>query len=169
MGLATIALGGNLHTALGSPEETVRAAAQRVASLGAKVKMSSLYRTRPVGYAEQPWFVNAVMQMETRLSAFELMRQLLRVEAEFGRDRNAGVTNGPRTLDVDLLLYDGEMIDTAELKLPHPRMHERAFVLVPLAEIAPEMVYPTDGHSVRALLAEISEEELADCVMISAC
>ncbi len=166
MGLASIALGGNLHSAFGQPEETVLAAMRRVAEFGTDAKMSSLYRTRPVGYAEQPWFVNAVMQMETRLSAGELMRELLRVEAEFGRDRSAGVGNGPRTLDLDLLLYGGEVVDTAELTLPHPRMQERAFVLVPLAEIAPGVIHPVTGTSIGALLARLSEGERAECAMV---
>lgn len=163
MGMASVAVGGNLSSACGSPEQTVRSALRRVAEFGAGAKMSSLYRTRPAGYADQPWFVNAAVQIETRLSARELMRELLRVETEFGRDRSAGVVNGPRALDLDLLLYDDEVHNTAELTLPHPRMLERAFVLVPLAEIASDLIHPTDGRSVSALLASIDEPDRAEC------
>ena len=104
---------------------------------------SSLYRTRPVGYAQQPDFVNAVGQLATRLSAADLLRELLALERAHGRMR--GIANGPRTLDLDLLLYGDERIEARDLSVPHPRMHERAFVLVPLYEIAPLANIPGRG------------------------
>jgi len=104
---------------------------------------SSLYRSRPVGYAEQPDFVNAVAQLATRLSAADLLRELLALEQAHGRMR--GIPNGPRTLDLDLLLYGDQRIEAKDLSVPHPRMHERAFVLVPLHEIAPLANIPGRG------------------------
>ena len=101
------------------------------------VKKSSLYRSAPLGYAEQPPFVNAVAQLETALPAERLLAELQAIEARHGRRRS--FPNAPRTLDLDLLLFGGTRIATPTLTVPHPRMHERAFVLKPLLEIAPEL------------------------------
>jgi 2-amino-4-hydroxy-6-hydroxymethyldihydropteridine diphosphokinase len=103
------------------------------------VKRSSLYRTAPVGYASQPDFVNAVAQLETGLPAERLLAELQEVEARHGRERS--FPNAPRTLDLDLLLYGDARIDLPALTIPHPRMHERAFVLKPLLEIAPDLPF----------------------------
>ena len=100
---------------------------------------SSLYNTEPVGFAEQPRFVNAVVALETELEPRALLNQLLEIEKEFGRDRSASIPNGPRTLDLDILLIGHLEINEPGLELPHPRLAERAFVLVPLHEIAPNL------------------------------
>jgi 2-amino-4-hydroxy-6-hydroxymethyldihydropteridine diphosphokinase len=113
------------------------------------VKKSSLYRSAPLGYADQPDFINAVAQLETGLPAERLLAELQQVEARHGRQRS--FANAPRTLDLDLLLYGGLELRTAILETPHPRMHERAFVLQPLLEISPEVAIPGRGPA-KALL-----------------
>src|SRR4051794_40194807 len=136
MTVAAIALGANLGDRLA----TLRAAIERIRELGAVIKISSVYETDPVGYLDQPAFYNAVLLLETDLAPETVMKELLAIEAELGRVRT--FANAPRAIDLDLLLYGGEIRDTPLLTLPHPRMHERAFVLVPLAEIAPNMIHP---------------------------
>ena len=145
---AFIGLGANL----GDPREQVRRA---VAALGALPRTrllasSSLYRSAPVGVGPQPDYVNAVAKVETALSARELLEELLTAEARAGRERPA--PGAPRTLDLDLLLYGDAVIDEPGLVVPHPRMHERAFVLLPLAEIAADISIARKG-SVKTLLA----------------
>ena len=107
-------------------------------------RMSSLYRSAPVGYLEQPDFINAVAQIETALSPRALLDALLEIERRLGRVRD--FPNAPRTLDLDLVLYGETVCAEPALTVPHPRMHERAFVLVPLAEIAPEAMVPGRGR-----------------------
>lgn len=111
---------------------------------------SSLYRSAPVGYVDQPDFVNAVAELETALPAIELLSGLQAIEARHGRSRS--FANAPRTLDLDLLLFGDERIAAPGLTVPHPRMHERAFVLAPLVEIAPEATIP--GHGRASALLE---------------
>jgi 2-amino-4-hydroxy-6-hydroxymethyldihydropteridine diphosphokinase len=123
------------------------------------VRTSSLYRTAPVGYAEQPAFVNAVAQLETGLPAVRLLDELQAIEARHGRERS--FPNAPRTLDLDLLLFGQALIDAENLKVPHPRMHERAFVLVPLLEIAPHAEIPGRGPAGRYLVSSEGVEKLA--------
>ncbi|MFT4171373.1 MAG: 2-amino-4-hydroxy-6-hydroxymethyldihydropteridine diphosphokinase [Rhodocyclaceae bacterium] len=119
---------------------------------------SSLYRSAPVGTGEaQPDYVNAVVQLDTALGPTLLLETLLAVEKRFGRVRNA--PNAPRTLDLDLLLYADRQIDHPGLVVPHPRMHERAFVLAPIAQIAPDMVIPGHGP-VRELLAAVADQRI---------
>ena len=103
------------------------------------VKKSSLYRSAPVGYADQPDFINAVAQLETGLPAERLLSEMQEVEKRHGRRRS--FPNAPRTLDLDLLLFGNSTLDTPTLRIPHPRMHERAFVLKPLLEIAPQLPF----------------------------
>jgi 2-amino-4-hydroxy-6-hydroxymethyldihydropteridine diphosphokinase len=114
-----------------------------------------MYSTEPVGYADQPRFVNAVVELQTDLAPGELLGGLLQIEREFGRDRSTGIQNGPRTLDLDLLLYGSIVLHEAELDLPHPRLAERAFVLVPLNEIAPQAVEPRSRATVKELLEKL--------------
>jgi 2-amino-4-hydroxy-6-hydroxymethyldihydropteridine diphosphokinase len=168
MRTAYIGMGANLPSWAGEPESTVTAAALRLESLGRLTARSSLYSTEPVGCAEQPWFVNAVVALETALEAHELLESLLAIEREFGRERSAGLVNGPRTLDLDILLFGGLEICEPGLAVPHPRLAERAFVLVPLHEIAPEAVVPGSGKTVAQLLARlrISGDEFNDAVRI---
>ena len=113
------------------------------------VRTSSLYRSAPLGYADQPLFVNAVAQLETRLPAARLLAELQVIEARHGRRRS--FANAPRTLDLDLLLFGQETLDTPDLKIPHPRMHERAFVLKPLLEISPQATIPGRGAAAALL------------------
>jgi 2-amino-4-hydroxy-6-hydroxymethyldihydropteridine diphosphokinase len=146
---AYIGLGANL----GDRQETLRQAAKRIAKLGKITAVSSLYETEPVGYRDQPLFLNAVVALETALAPSELMRELLAIEQAMGRQRT--FRNAPRTLDLDLLLLDGIVVDTPELIVPHPRMHERAFVLVPLAEVASDVIHPGLRLPVSAMVAAL--------------
>src|SRR5262245_59393629 len=155
MAEAFIGLGANL----GDPEDQVRRAFAALAGLpGTRLVASSpLYRSAPVGVGPQPDFVNAVARIETTLSARRLLEELLATEARFGRMRPS--PGAPRTLDLDLLLYGQEVIDEPGLVVPHPRMHERAFVLAPLAEIAPEAAIPGKGR-IQALLAACRDQKV---------
>ncbi len=155
MTLAYVALGANL----GNPILTIKSAIGSLDALAgtARIATSSLYRTSPVGLKNQPDFINAVVALETDLSPQALLEQLFVIEQQFGRRRS--VKNAPRTLDLDLLLHGGCVLDTPPLTLPHPRMHERAFVLAPLAEIAPLAVIPGHGR-IDALLATVADQAI---------
>ncbi len=155
--LAYIGLGANL----GDPEEQLR---QALDLLGAVeeveiLKVSASYRNPPLGPADQPWYVNAVAQVRTRLAPEDLLRTLHRVEVALGRVR--GEKWGPRLIDLDLLLYNGIISQDPELILPHPEMHRRAFVLAPLAEIASEAWHPALNKSAGELLRELAPAALA--------
>jgi len=153
---ALVALGANL----GDSAKTVSAAIQALAEIPATTlaKVSSLYRTAPVGLKNQPDFVNAVALLHTSLSPQRLLDELFRIESRFGRLRS--VSNAPRTLDLDLLLHGDSIMTTAELTLPHPRMHQRAFVLVPLLEIAADCRIPGHGPA-WALLQSCGDQRVA--------
>lgn len=148
MANAFIAIGSNLQ----QPQLQVEYAIQAISGLPETrlVKHSSLYRTAPVGYDNQPDFINAVAEVETSLTPHELLYELLALET--GRGRERPFANAPRVLDLDLLLYNGTMITSPELTLPHPRMHTRGFVMIPLAEIAPELMI--SGHGLVTALAD---------------
>jgi 2-amino-4-hydroxy-6-hydroxymethyldihydropteridine diphosphokinase len=147
---AYVGLGSNL----GDRESTIRNALAELAAADdvEVLAVSTLVDTDPVGYLDQPRFLNGVAALETGRSARALLDLLLEVEARFGRDRAAVPAQGPRTLDLDLLLYGDEEIDEPSLRIPHPRLHERAFVLGPLAELAPGLDVPGKG-AVETLLA----------------
>ena len=149
---AYIGLGSNL----GEREATLAAAVEELdAAPGVSVLgVSTLIDTEPVGVLDQPRFLNGALALETELPARELLDLLLAVEARFGRDRSAVPAQGPRTLDLDLLVYGEEEIDEPGLRVPHPRLHERAFVLRPLAEVEPELVVPGKGP-ILGLLARL--------------
>jgi 2-amino-4-hydroxy-6-hydroxymethyldihydropteridine diphosphokinase len=149
MSLAFVALGANLA----DPLAQVRAAIESLSSLpGSRLlRASSLYRTAPVGIHGQPDFINAVAALETELAPHVLLSALFDIEARFGRRRDFPCA--PRTLDLDLLLYEAETIDTPDLQVPHPRMHLRAFVLAPLLEIAPDCLIPERGSAAAWLPA----------------
>src|SRR5580698_1809806 len=155
MPIAYIGLGANLPGAAGSPEATLAAAAERLASLGRVIALSSLYSTEPVGFADQPRFLNAVAAIDTPLAPHELLDGLLALEREFGRDRAASFINGPRTLDLDILLFGDRVLSEHDLHVPHPRLAERAFVLVPLNEVAPSALDPRSGATVAQLLDKL--------------
>jgi len=152
MQTAYIALGANLPSPAGPPAVTLALAVQRLGSLGNVRQQSSVYTTEPVGFADQPLFLNAVVALETDLDARTLLNKLLTIEKEFGRDRTAGFPNGPRTLDLDILLLGGLELNEPDLELPHPRISERAFVLVPLAEIVPQLLIPNSGKTAAEML-----------------
>jgi 2-amino-4-hydroxy-6-hydroxymethyldihydropteridine diphosphokinase len=152
MRTAYIAMGANLASWAGAPEATLAAAVGRLESLGQVTRRSSLYSTDPVGFAAQPRFVNAVVAMETELEAQGLLKGLLAIEQEFGRDRLAGFANGPRTLDLDVLLFGSMKVSELGLEIPHPRLAQRGFVLIPLNEIAPRVVDAGSGMAVAQLL-----------------
>ena len=139
---AYVALGANLE----DPIVQVRTGLAALAALPNTqlLAQSSLYRTAPVGYADQPDFINAVAAVDTELSPRELLDALLAIELNHGRVRQ--FANAPRTLDLDVLLYDDVEVNESGLTIPHPRMHERAFVLAPLAEIAPLCEIPGHGR-----------------------
>ena len=149
---AYVGLGSNL----GDREGTLRAAVGRLRNLSETkvLKVSSLRNTDPVGYVDQPRFLNGAVALETRLSARRLLGALLELEQTFGRNREAVPPRGPRTLDLDLLLYGEEVIDEPGLEIPHPRLHERRFVLEPLAELDSSLEVPGKG-SVQTLLSKL--------------
>jgi 2-amino-4-hydroxy-6-hydroxymethyldihydropteridine diphosphokinase len=153
MTVAFVGLGANL----GEPRTQVEAALRELDEVPQTrvTRRSSLYRTAAVGHADQPDFVNAVAQLETALPAERLLAELQAIEARHGRRRS--FPNAPRTLDLDLLLYGDASLEQPGLTLPHPRMHERAFVLVPLAEIAPRAAIPGRGNA-QALAERCSRQ-----------
>ena len=153
MPLAAIALGSNLASDFGSSAANLREAVRRVAALGHVRAVSRFLETEPVGYTDQPNFQNAALLLDTDLDPLELMRGLLAIEREMGRDRSLAPPKGPRIIDLDLLLLDDAVIASPEVTLPHPAMTQRRFVLEPLAEIAPRMIDPISGRTVAQLLA----------------
>ena len=152
-----ITLGANIPSAAGSPAETVRAALARLSRLGVKIlSVSSLYETPAWPDASDPAFVNAVADVATGLQPVELLTLLHGVETDFGRMRSAA--NAPRTLDIDLIDFDGAVME-GPMVLPHPRATARAFVLVPLAEVAPGWHHPVTGQGVGELLAALPDRQ----------
>lgn len=165
-----IALGANLATrAFGPPEAGLRAALAAMPGDGlAVVRRSRFYRSAPVPPSAQPWYVNAVAEVATTLGPRELLRVLLAIEARFGRIR--GERNDARALDLDLIDYDGRVghwpasNDLPGLVLPHPRAAERAFVLMPLAELAPGWRHPATGAGVGALIAALPPGQVVEAI-----
>ncbi len=149
---AYVALGSNL----GDREETLRSALEALAAEPGidVVAVSRFYDTEPVGYVDQPRFLNGAAAIETELPARELLERLLAVELRFGRSREDVPPQGPRTIDLDLLLYGDAEIDEPGLRVPHPRLHERRFVLEPLADLDPALEVPGNGQ-VQDILARL--------------
>ena len=153
--VAYIAVGSNLD----NPKMQIQDAFAELDEMESSrlLQTSSLYASAPWGYANQPDFVNAVASVETELPPRRLLEELLKIEIWHGRER--AFANAPRTLDLDIALYGEEVVDEESLKIPHPRMQERAFVLVPLAEIAPQIVIPGQG-AIAQLLARCNDPSL---------
>lgn len=153
--VAYIGLGANL----GDPRKQLEEALARLAAAEEVevVKVSSFYRNPPLGPPDQPWYVNAVAQVRTRLTPEELLRVLHRIERAMGRKKKERW--GPRIIDLDLLLYNGVILSGPDLVLPHPEMHKRAFVLMPLAEIAPQAWHPGLDKTAVELLAELAPDD----------
>ena len=151
-----IGIGSNLGDRRANTIEAVG----RVRALPATkiVRSSSLYESEPLGDAKT-WFVNSVIEVETELSADQLLKKLLAIEDAMGRRRVKGKRWGSRIIDLDILLCDHEVVEKRSLKVPHPEMHKRRFVLLPLAELAPHVVHPQLGQSVSALLATLKDEK----------
>jgi 2-amino-4-hydroxy-6-hydroxymethyldihydropteridine diphosphokinase len=149
-----LALGSNL----GQREEYLRQALNRLIDRPEirLLRLSPLYQTEPVGLTNQPFFLNMVVMGETSLSVHALFQMTSYIELALGRERT--IRWGPRTIDIDLLLYDQLVVSTHELEVPHPRLTERAFVLIPLADIAADVIIPGRGESVGNILAKVSRK-----------
>jgi 2-amino-4-hydroxy-6-hydroxymethyldihydropteridine diphosphokinase len=148
-----LSLGSNL----GDRVKNLRDAIAAMGNAGVSVvRVSSVYETEPVDYLDQPWFLNCAVEAETELPALELLRALRGIEAQMGSEKL--IAKGPRLIDIDILLYGNEIIDTPELQVPHPRMHLRRFVLEPLAQIASNTQHPVSRLSVSELLARTPDK-----------
>jgi 2-amino-4-hydroxy-6-hydroxymethyldihydropteridine diphosphokinase len=158
-----IALGSNLFSdAYGSPEDICVAAIKALEKRGISITARSRwFRSAPVPVSDQPWFVNGVIAVKTSLLPADLLGLLHEVEAEFGRTRK--IRNEARILDLDLIAYDDRVMDGSDgLILPHPRLHERAFVLLPLADVAPDWHHPVTGAAVADLIAALPDGQRAE-------
>ena len=155
--LAAIALGSNLSSRFGAPADNLREAIHRLEDLGTVTAVSRFHETEPVGYKQQPRFLNAAALLETDVAPHDLLRGLLAIEHSMGRDRASSPPKGPRIIDLDLLLYGSLVLDDIRLTLPHPSLHERRFVLAPLAELAPNWKHPTLELSIQQLLQSLTD------------
>ena len=159
MRLKTVYL--SLGSNLGDREANISRALARLEDVGVHVNArSSLYETAPRDVIDQPWFVNIAVQCETALFPIQLMGALQKIERESGRMRTRAVARGPRTLDIDVLLYGSALIDTPQLTVPHPRMLERRFVLEPLLEIAPDLRHPVTKLPLRRYLGAVADQRV---------
>ena len=150
-----LGLGGNIGNSirrLGSAQGALEKNGVRI------LKKSSLYQTEPVDFAPQPWFLNQVVEAETDATPFRLLALAKEIESAGGR--RPGPRNGPRPIDIDILLMAGVILETDTLVIPHPRLAERRFVLVPLAEIAPRLVHPVLGKTITALLRDCPDRSI---------
>ncbi|HTW58046.1 MAG TPA: 2-amino-4-hydroxy-6-hydroxymethyldihydropteridine diphosphokinase [Terriglobales bacterium] len=147
--LVYLSLGSNV----GDREAHLHDAIARLGTVGRLVSLSSFYETEPVEFADQPWFLNCAVSMETAAAPEQLMAALLTIEREMGRERTQ--EKGPRTIDIDILLFDDLVVNSPDLIIPHPAMHQRRFVLEPLAEIAPDARHSALRKTVREMLKDL--------------
>jgi len=153
-GLILLSLGSNV----GERQAHLKEAIARLSKVGRILAVSSFYETEPVEYADQPWFLNCAVALETRLAPTGVMKEALEVERGMGRERT--LDKGPRIIDIDILLAGTTVLESPVLTVPHPAMHQRRFVLEPLAEIAPNASHPILQKTVLELLAELPEGQL---------
>lgn len=156
--MANVLLG--LGSNVGEPLDNLREAVSRLSHICLVSRVSSVYKTEPVGFADQAWFLNCALTAETSLSPQELLDRILRVEIAMGRERT--VRNGPRIIDIDILLFDDLQMATDDLSIPHPRMHQRAFVLHPAVEIAPDMQHPVLQLSIKRAFEALQDSQRVD-------
>jgi 2-amino-4-hydroxy-6-hydroxymethyldihydropteridine diphosphokinase len=149
--LVYLSLGSNV----GGREAQLREAEKRLSKLGRVIAISSFYETEPVEFTEQPWFLNCAVKLETSLAPEELMAAILGIEEEMGRRRVQD--KGPRSIDIDILLFGDAVVESSAVTIPHPAMHQRRFVLEPLAEIAPEAFHPLLKQTIGALLDRLPQ------------
>jgi len=149
---AYLSLGSNV----GDRAANLREAIARLRTAGTVESISSFYETEPVEFTKQAWFLNCAVHLWTEMGPPELLQALLEIERSMGRTRD--LPKGPRNIDIDLLLYDDETVNTPELTLPHPAMHERRFVLTPLVEIAPDVMHPALRKTAWELLKTLPED-----------
>jgi 2-amino-4-hydroxy-6-hydroxymethyldihydropteridine diphosphokinase len=150
-----------LGTNLGDRPDNLKEALQKLRACATVEKVSPCYETKPVGYEEQLDFLNLTCLVTTALSPLQLLRDLKDIEQQMGR--RASFRNAPRPIDIDILLFDDLVFNSPELTIPHPRMNERAFVLVPLADIAPDIVHPVLHITVREMLESVDRQGITDC------
>ena len=145
-----IAIGSNLGDRL----KTILMAVDLIDELPevSVLHVSTMLETSAVGDVDQPDFLNGVLKVRSDLDSFSMLWKLLEIESHLGRERSSVTTGGPRTIDLDLILWGNEVVDSEHLTLPHPRFHERAFVLLPMVELAPDLVHPRNGSTMRDLL-----------------
>ena len=148
-----LGLGSNI----GDKRAHIKRAIERIAELVTVRRVSSLYGTAPVGYLDQDWFLNCAIEVETDRGARELAPLLLGLELEMGRRRE--LPGGPRTIDIDMLFHGTEVIDDDGLQIPHPRLHERLFVLEPMTELCPDLVHPVIGTTVAELARKLAGKQ----------
>ena len=155
MPIVAIALGSNLSSSFGTPDATLREATRRLEALGHVLAISHLIETDPVDVVNQPRFTNAAALLDTALPPLDLLKDMQAIERDLGRVREGVVRKGPRTLDLDLLLYDDMVLNSGALTVPHPAMHEREFVLAPLAEIGGQLRHTVLNRSIAELLEDL--------------
>ena len=152
--LAYLSLGSNI----GNREENLREAIQRIESVGRVLSVSFVYETQPVEFTDQAWFLNCAVALETSCTPTQLMERLLEIERAMGRERI--LKKGPRIIDIDILLFGDAIVNTPGLKIPHPAMEQRRFVLVPLAQIARTAMHPVLGKTIQQLLHELPKGQI---------
>lgn len=153
-----LGFGANLDSRFGKPESTIEAAYSELIKAGIIiVKKSSIWMTAPVPISDQPWYKNSVCLIETKKNSQDILSIIRKIESDFGRLRT--IQNAPRVIDIDLLCYDNLILNTQDLQIPHPRLHERAFVLYPISEIAPDWIHPQTGTHLRDYIKLLPQEQ----------